>query len=1702
MALAIYCFALSRAVAGDGNRLTYLDEVNPYYPHRNFAKLTTPMWCPEEGVEAVVILAIDDMRGHEKWEQFLRPILNRLKKIDGRAPVSIMTCSIDPYHPHLQTWLKEGLSIEVHTVDHPCPLLQGGDLAKAKSTYDRCLDLMNIIPNNKPVAFRMPCCDSLNTLSPRFFTEIFNKTSPHGNFLQIDSSVFNVFTSNDPSLPRELVIDADARDKFRKYVPYDRSFVNTIEDYPYPYAIGNLCWEFPCVTPSDWAAQHLHQSNNPTTVQDWKAALDATVIKQGVFCLVFHPHGWIRSEQIVDLIDYAATKHGKKVKFLNFKEALERLTMNALHLRPLRTETGKDNGVRVLDVDNDGFMDVIAGQPAQWRTFLWSAQTRSWNEKEFPFPKRDDGPRHISAARFGVVRPSGMASFIYSFSQRPAGAMHFDGKEWIEGNLLTLVMTERKSRETLDALLANGGFRFRDLDDDGVCELLVSNSRARAILQWSNENMSWSKLPFTLPEDANYFGAPGESPAFRFADIDEDGHDDIVVSNEAGFGVHLFESMQKGWSKKALAGSPGAVGALPLISRSNTNNGMWVHSRHLWWQNEDTALLPNLVDRRSFNQLLENVEPTAKTPQASLKCLQPRPGFQAELLVSEPLVQSPINFAWGPDGKLWVVEMGDYPLGLDGKGKPGGRIKYLESTKGDGKYDKATVFLDGLSFPTTVLPWRKGVLVTCAPDIFYAEDTTGSGKADKREVLFTGFVPGNPQHRVNSLVWGLDNWIYCANGDSGGRIKSMKTGKEVDIRGRDLRIRPDTGDLEATTGQTQYGLSRDDWGNWFGNNNSNPMYHFVLADHYLKRNPHFAPPDPRVPVSVTPGAARVYPISRTLPRFNDPHGANHFTSACSAIVYRDDLFGPHFANNAFVSEPVHDLVHREIMTPKGPTFTSSRAVDEQTSEFLASSDNWFRPTTIQTGPDGALWIADMYRYVIEHPQWIPLEWQKRLDLRAGADMGRIYRVFPVGKQPRSIPRLDKLDTAGLVAALDSPNGWQRDTAQQMLLWHGDKAAIPLLEKMQTESANPLARLHALCALDGLNAIRIMILQRGLEDKHPGVRRNAVRIAERFSSEFESWKPLTDLVDDIDPQVRMQLAYSLGAWGVPQVGPALGRLALRDGGDRFHLAAILSSVNKKNLGPMLTAVLEGSKSAQPPADLLASLLRMASAFGDTKVFVQLLDTLATPVNGEFTIWQFAALAGMLEALGQRNSSLEKMAAESDEIKQLVQRLEPLFAAARKLALNREAPPADRAAAVPLLGRGPDHQQEDLQKLAEMLVPQTPDIIQAAIVANLGSSQQSQAAELLLRGWKSYAPALRNQILDMLLRREEWVKASLEALERGQILPQDIDAARRQRLLEHKSTDIRDRAKKLLATSINADRQQVIDAYKSVLTTKGDAARGKQIFAKTCAACHKFDGVGNVVGPDLASLGDKSPEALLIALLDPNRAVEARYVSYVASTKNGLILTGVLTSETATSITLTGQDGKAQTILRTNLEELRSSGKSLMPEGLEKDLKDTDITDVIAHLRGPSGPRQRRVFEGNKPELVKPADDGTLHLLPGNCEIFGTTILLEKQYGNLGYWNSEDDQAVWKVENAKPAKYTVWLNWACANNNAGNTFWLSAGESQLRAKVTGTGSWDVYRWAKVGEITLPAGKQEISLQAAGKINGAMIDLKAIKLVPMSP
>ena len=944
--------------------------------------------------------------------------------------------------------------------------------------------------------------------------------------------------------------------------------------------------------------------------------------------------------------------------------------------------------------------------------------------------------------------------------------------------------------------------------------------------------------------------------------------------------------------------------------------------------------------------------PKAMSPRESLEAIRVRPGFTVELVASEPLVSDPIAFDWGADGRLWVVEMGDYPLGNDGKGKPGGVIRTLEDRDGDGRYDKATTFLDGLGFPTGLIPWRNGLIVACAPDIFYAEDRDGDGKADHREVLFTGFREGNQQHRLNGFELGLDGWVYGANGDSGGKIRSLRTGETVDINGRDFRFLPDEGLFEAESGGTQYGRHRDDWGHWFGNNNPNLAWHYVLSDSQIRRNPRFAPPSPRQMLETD---NRLYPASRTLARFNTPGAVNRVTSANSPTPYRDDLFGPDFANSLFVSEPVHNLVHRMVLEPSGPTYVGHRPPDEADSEFFASRDNWTRPTMLKTGPDGALWIADMYRAVIEHPEWIPDEWEARLDLRAGSDQGRIYRVYPIDKKPRPIPRLDTLDTAGLVAALDSPSGWQRDTAQRLLLHKNDAAAIEPLRKLAESSPRPRTRLQALWILVDLWGGRSVepVIVKAMADPHPQVRRNALLVVESMANpaitgvvQYPQPRPamaevMDRLADDPDPQVRFQLALSLGRFHHPPAGRLLARLIRRDPADPWLRSAVLISASLHAV-PLLTALFEDVKNEPPPAAIVEPLFMLAGMLEGRKLLDSPVLGLSTPAapGGRFATWQFAALAGWLDAAGRAKRPISP---EDDR------RFDALRQAARALAGDDKAGDDDRLPAIHLLNRDLRHADENRDVLVDLLRPQVSSALQQAAVAALGRSDERRVAELLLSGWKGHSPQLRSTILDALLSRPTWTSALLSSLEDTCTPPAEIDPLHRKRLLDHSDSHVRERAEAIFDRNGNGSRQAVVDAYRPALAQPGNPSEGAAIFRKACATCHRVGDVGSEVGPDLAALADKAPESLLVAILDPNRAFESRYASFNVALTDGRVLSGMIAAESATALTLRRQEGKEDVLLRADIEALAGSGQSLMPEGLEKDVPPQGLADLIAFLR---------------------------------------------------------------------------------------------------------------------------------------------------------
>ncbi|RYD34590.1 MAG: c-type cytochrome, partial [Verrucomicrobiaceae bacterium] len=963
---------------------------------------------------------------------------------------------------------------------------------------------------------------------------------------------------------------------------------------------------------------------------------------------------------------------------------------------------------------------------------------------------------------------------------------------------------------------------------------------------------------------------------------------------------------------------------------------------------------------------MEGVAPPVAADD-SLKRITVKPGFTVSLVAAEPEIVDPVAIDFGADGKLWVVEMRDYPSGMDGNGKPGGRVKFLEDMDGDGRYEKATVFVDGLPFPTGLLTWRKGVLITAAPDILYAEDTDGDGRADKVETLFTGFATENFQARVNGLRRGLDGWVYGANGLLGGSIKSSATGKTVDIRGRDFRLNPDTGDFEPASGLTQQGRVRDDWDHWFGTDNGTFAWHYPLPEHYLKRNAVVIPREQRLRVELS---RRVFPTSPTLKRFNDPGDANSATSACGGDFYRDNLLGDDSYGDYFVNEPVHNLTTRLKFSGDGISFQGRRAADEQESEFFSSSDNWSRPVQVRTGPDGALWIVDMYRYVIEHPKWIAAEQLAKLDVRAGDDKGRIYRVFPGGKTLRPVRDLTKLPLPELVAALDTPNGPVRDLVQDQLVRRGDPSVTAPLTELAAKSALPQVRLQALATLEGLRALAPQALEPALSDTHPGVRANALRMSEPFFSTAPALAAkAAAMAADPDAPVRYQLALSLGEWNDPQAGQALGKLALEDMDSVWTRTAILSS-SIPQAAEILAAVLASPPGTEGRGELIGGLISTAIASGNKAAAARVLEALASAGNGSGAgdAWLFTAWANLIDALDRRRLKLEDLIADSvSGDSTLTAKLEGVFRQAGVLAFEGKTEPELRQAALRLYGFSPSLTADDLKRLLGFFDSAAgPELRDTALQA-LRRNASPVLAPLALQDWTLRSPATRSTFVDLLLSRETWTAELLAALEKGTVSGAEIAVPNRARFLKNTDPAIRDRAEKIFAAFQPQGRAEVLAAYKETAGLTGNAARGAEIFQTNCGICHSLRGIGQAVGPDISLFRDKAVPEFLEAILNPNAVIEPRFLNYVVELKDGRFAAGIISSETANSLTLSMAAGQRQVLLRPEIKEIKPSPVSLMPEGFEQSITPPQMADLIAFLKG-GKPRE---FGSSTPESAAAA-----------------------------------------------------------------------------------------------------------------------------------
>lgn len=968
------------------------------------------------------------------------------------------------------------------------------------------------------------------------------------------------------------------------------------------------------------------------------------------------------------------------------------------------------------------------------------------------------------------------------------------------------------------------------------------------------------------------------------------------------------------------------------------------------------------------------------SPEESLKSIHVDSNFHIELFASEPLVFDPVEMVFDENGKIYVCEMLDYPDDPPA-GKPArSRIVLLEDTDGDGKPDKRTVFADNVLEVSGIMPWKGGLIVTSAPDILYFKDTNGDGKADVRQVLYTGFPKVNPEARVTNPRYGIDNWVYVANDGQNGRITSPEHPDRLPVlvRGTDFRFQPLRGAAEPASGPTQFGMSFDNWGNRFMSQNTIHIREAVVPMQYLIRAPLLEVSGVSEDISDHgKGEARMYPLTRPQKwrrertelrqqRYNEnqlnrtEQVGGWFTAATGNTVYNGDVFPKEYWGNAFTGDVSANLVHRDVLIPDGVTFIAHRA--EEDTEFLASTDIWFRPCNFANAPDGNLYITDIYREFIETPESIPEEIKKYMNFWSGVDKGRIYRIVPNHPlRTRDLkPNLGKASSAELVQQLASTNGWHRMTAQRLLVERQDRTVVPLLKELALKSDYPLARLHALWTLEGLSALEAPVVVAALKDPHPGIRENALRLAEELATDSTVANAVLALKNDKEPRVLYQLAFTLGQFKDPRTLAVLADLARERAGEPWFRTAILSSLND-NASDFFHLYLSRNQFQLNPAflDQLAALIGAKHDPNELRRFLTVQEALLPfhpneVAAGLFGLAKGLRLAGVHDlAVGGAemrvaaflNNPSQTVQRASWEIAEHLQ-LNGLVQRASRDAASGGLPVPNRAAAVRALRGGQLAAVRPI--LDQILASNPPPELQVAAVMSLASFPDASVAPALIANWRSYGPDARKQAVAALLSQHNRVPVLLKAIEDHQVDMPAVDIAARSRLMDDPDPSIAQRARNLFQNA-SSDRAKVVENYRDVLKMAGDERNGKKVFDANCAKCHMPRAQGGRVGPDLSGVNNKTKEELLTSILNPSYAIEPHFVHYIVTTRDGQIHDGVIANETPGSITLRGGTENDETILRANIAEVRASNVSLMPEGLEQSMSRQDIADVIAYLR---------------------------------------------------------------------------------------------------------------------------------------------------------
>jgi putative membrane-bound dehydrogenase-like protein len=973
------------------------------------------------------------------------------------------------------------------------------------------------------------------------------------------------------------------------------------------------------------------------------------------------------------------------------------------------------------------------------------------------------------------------------------------------------------------------------------------------------------------------------------------------------------------------------------------------------------------------------------TPEQGLASYQVADGFKIELVASEPMISDPVAMEVDEDGNMYVVEMHGYPL--DKKGS--GIVKLLKDTNGDGQPDKSTVFADDLGLPTGIMRWKKGVLVVDVPDVLYLEDTDGDGKADKREVVITGLAVTNPQHIANTPIFGLDNWIYVAHqtvvtpkvimefNDTGSNVRypNFAQAKQLprNADGRNIRFKPDTHELEMLSGESQYGQTFDPWGHHFGTSNADHIFHEVVDAKYLQRNPELLVADATDHIPDHGMAAEVYPITKN-PMHQLLTDVGVITSSCGVTWYQGGLFPDSFNNVTFIAEPVHNLVHADRVTDKGATFNAARVY--QKKEFLASTDAWARPVQFYVGPDGAMYVMDYYRQIIEHPEWMSDSVNKSGALYNGSDKGRIYRITPTNAGKMNWCNNIKLGSASteeLVRTLANKNIWWRRNAQRLLLDRKDPKTAALLQQLLDTTTSPTATVHALWTLQGLNAMNDAILKKALHNAVAGVRENAIKIAELHLQQSPQLEDeLLTLQNDNDAKVRYQLLCTLGDSKSEKAEAARQKILMKDIEDRWVQIAALTSSSGKEYALLEKSIAAFSGKPSEGKKLFvqncANVIGLSQRPDDIKKLIGLATT-KNPASSAW--WQASCLEGLAKAFrtkgippadfnNEKKSLLSEFSPKADPAVRTASldlltafhvEKDPIWtqaiANAKAVAFDKKAAVDYRNDALRLMALDKDATYTN--QLQQLVTPEEPESIQQNALKAYNKIAGKQAATFIVSKWKFLTPDVRDVAIGVMLSSPENINVLLDALQKNQIQSTAISWPRMVQLMSNDDENIRKRSRALLTNKME-DRDEVFKNYRPALAMKGDAAKGLAVFQRVCTTCHQVGGqYGKEFGPDLASIRNRDAEFIMADILNPNRSIADNYETWQIEKRDGEKISGIIASETPAAITLHHIGGQETILSRSDIKTMEASTTSSMPVGLEKSVSVKEMADLLAFLK---------------------------------------------------------------------------------------------------------------------------------------------------------